>query len=152
VRKVLDIYCRLYKFRETASVSPAENFLTEALADIINRLPMPIRTELLVRMLPASCSSRLQNKCKDAKQIDAVTQVPIVAAGSFSPALRAAVAARPGFLVRRASSPTMHVAAASVLTGMPRMTLRLRIRYRTWKLRALKWVLRRLRAVDYRSI
>jgi site-specific recombinase XerC len=40
----------------------------------------------------------------------------------------------------------MHVAAASVLTGMPRMTLRLRVRYRTWKLRALCWALRRLRA------
>jgi hypothetical protein len=36
-------------------------------------------------------------------------------------------------------------------TGMPCMTLRLRIRYRTLKLRALCWVLRRMHAVDYRK-
>jgi hypothetical protein len=70
----MDIYSRLYKFRETASVSPVENFLTEALADIFNRLPMPIRTELLVRMLPASCSSRLQNKIMS--QVRAISAPP----------------------------------------------------------------------------
>jgi hypothetical protein len=79
----MDIYTRLYKYRETPSVSPAENFLTEALADIFNRLPIHCRTELLARLLPASCSSRLRSMCKDAKQIEAVTQVSIVATGSL---------------------------------------------------------------------
>ena len=78
----MDIYSRLFTYRDTPSVFPAENFLTEALADLFNRLPLLIRTEFLARMLPASCSSRLRNKCKDGKQIKAETQVSIVAAGS----------------------------------------------------------------------
>jgi hypothetical protein len=78
----MDIYSRLYKYRERPSVSPLENFLTESLADIFNRLPMPIQTEFLVWMLPASCRSRLRNKCMDGKQIEAETQVPIGATGS----------------------------------------------------------------------
>jgi hypothetical protein len=77
----MDIYNRLYRHR-TGSASPVEDFLTEALADIFNRLPMAERTELLVRILPKTCSSLLQNKCKAAKQIEAMTQVPIITAGS----------------------------------------------------------------------
>ena len=33
-------------------------------------------------MLPTSCSERLQNKCKDGKKIEAITQVSIVAGKS----------------------------------------------------------------------
>jgi hypothetical protein len=79
----MDIYSRLYKYRDRPSGSPLENFLTEALADIFNRLPMPIQTEFLIWMLPASCSSRLRDKCRDGKQIKAVTQFTFVAAGSM---------------------------------------------------------------------
>jgi hypothetical protein len=78
----VDIYTRLYKYRDTPSKAPTENFLTEALADVFNRLPMPIRTEFLIGMLPDSCSNQLRSKCGEGKQIEAVTQVPIVAAGS----------------------------------------------------------------------
>jgi hypothetical protein len=42
---IMDIYRRLYKYRETPSLSPRENFLTEALADIFNRLPREKRIE-----------------------------------------------------------------------------------------------------------
>jgi hypothetical protein len=78
----MGIYSRLYTYRETPSLSPVENFLTEALADIFNRLPRPLQIEFLVRMLPTSCSERLQNKCKDGKKIEAITQVSIVAGES----------------------------------------------------------------------
>ena len=79
---VMDIYSRLYKYRVRPSGSPLENFLTEALADIFNRLPRPIQTEFLVKMLPGSCESRLRDECMDGKQIKAETQVSIGAAGS----------------------------------------------------------------------
>ena len=79
----MDIYSRLYKYRDRPSGSPLENFLTEALADIFNRLPMPIQTEFLIWMLPASCLNRLRDKCRDGKQIKAVTQFTFVAAGSM---------------------------------------------------------------------
>jgi hypothetical protein len=65
----MDIYSRLYKYRDRPSKSPLENFLTEALADLFNRLPMPIQTEFLVKMLPKSCESRLRDECMDGKQI-----------------------------------------------------------------------------------
>ena len=78
----MDIYSRLYKYRDRPSGSPLENFLTEALADIFNRLPMSIQTEFLIWMMPESCRSRLRDKCMDGKPIKAETQVPIVAAGS----------------------------------------------------------------------
>jgi hypothetical protein len=79
----VDIYTRLYTYRDTPSKSPSENFLTEALADIFNRLPILMRIELLVRMLPESCANRLRRKCEGGKQIKAITQVSIVAAGSL---------------------------------------------------------------------
>ncbi|WP_156898238.1 hypothetical protein [Methylocapsa acidiphila] len=79
----MNIYSRLYKYRNTPSAFPAENFLTEALADIFNRLPMPFQIEFLVRMLSASCSKRLRKKCKDVGQINAKTQVCIDVVGSF---------------------------------------------------------------------
>src|SRR5882762_7313672 len=78
----MDIYSRLYKYRDRPLLSPLENFLTEALADIFNRLPTPLQIELIVQMLPPSCSERLRNKCKDGKKIEARTQVSIVAVGS----------------------------------------------------------------------
>ena len=73
----MGIYSQLYKYRDTR-----ENFLTEALADIFNRLPTRLQIELIVGMLPASCSGRLRNECKDGKKIEARTQVSIVTAGS----------------------------------------------------------------------
>jgi hypothetical protein len=78
----MGVYSQLYKYRETPSFRPLENFLTEALADIFNRLPTPLQIALIVRMLPASCSERLRNTCKEGKKIEARTQVPIVALGS----------------------------------------------------------------------
>ena len=78
----MGIYSRLYKYRETPLRSQLENFLTEALADIFNRLPIRLQIELIVRMLPASSSMRLRNKCKDKKKMEARTQVSIVAVGS----------------------------------------------------------------------
>ena len=47
----MDIYSRLYKYRDTSLLSPLENFLTEALADIFNRLPTLLQIELIVQML-----------------------------------------------------------------------------------------------------
>lgn len=78
----MGIYSRLYKYRDTASMSPAENYLTEALADLFNRLPQPTKVEFLVRMLPPSCSIQLRNTCKDRKKIEAETQVSIVVGNS----------------------------------------------------------------------
>src|SRR4051812_88962 len=80
--RAMDIYSRLYKYRERPSGSPLENFLTEALADIFNRLAIATQIEFLVQMLPASCSHRLRAKCKNAKRIEAITQFPIVLADS----------------------------------------------------------------------
>lgn len=77
----MGIYSRLSRYRDTPSLSQSENFLTEALADLFNRLPLQIRIEFLVWMLPSSCSGRLRNKCKEGKQIKALTQVSIVVAG-----------------------------------------------------------------------
>ena len=79
----MDIYSRLYMYRDRPSGSPLENFLTEALADIFNRLPMPIQTEFLVWMLPRSCSGRLRDKCRGGKKLKAVTQSTFFAAGSM---------------------------------------------------------------------
>jgi hypothetical protein len=79
----MDIYTRLFKYRDTPSGSPLENFLTEALADMFNRFPVPLKIGFLVSLLPASCSSRLRSKCKDDQKIEARTQVSILAAGSF---------------------------------------------------------------------
>lgn len=78
----MDIYTRLYTYRETPSVSPLENFLTEALADIFNRLPAPLQTEFLVWMLPEHCAGQARSKCEASKLIDANTQVSIVVADS----------------------------------------------------------------------
>jgi hypothetical protein len=47
-------------------------------------------------MLPSSCSGRLRNKCKDEKQIKALTQVPIVVPGFMK---------RPDMLVHLDSKP-----------------------------------------------
>jgi len=77
----MGIYSRLSKYRDTPSLSQAENFLTEALADLFNRFPLQIRIEFLVQMLPSSCSDRLRNRCKDGKQIEALTQVSLGVAG-----------------------------------------------------------------------
>jgi hypothetical protein len=78
----MSIYSRLYNYRDTPSLSPLENFLTEALADLFNRLPLQTRIEFLVGMLPPSCSGRLQSKCRGAKQIKAETQVSIPVSGT----------------------------------------------------------------------
>jgi hypothetical protein len=78
----MGIYSRLYKYRDTPALSPDENYLTEALADLFNRLPPPVRVEFLVRMLPPACSNRLRNTCKDGKKIEAETQVTIIVAAS----------------------------------------------------------------------
>jgi hypothetical protein len=78
----MDIYSRLFKYRETPSISPLENFLTEALADIFNRLPVAGQVEFLTRMLPDACWVRLRGKCTNAKRINAETQVPIVVSNS----------------------------------------------------------------------
>ena len=69
----MGIYSRLSRYRDTPSLSQSENFLTEALADLFNRLPLQIRIEFLVWMLPSSCSGRLRNKCKEGKQIKALS-------------------------------------------------------------------------------
>ena len=69
-------------YRDTPSKTPAENFLTEALADLFNRLPPHIRTEFLAQTLPTSWSARLRKKCQNTTRIEAVTQVSVVAAGS----------------------------------------------------------------------
>ena len=68
----MGIYSRLYKYRDTASM-PAENYLTEAFADLFNRLPQSAQVEFLVRMLPPSCSIQLRSICKDGKKIEAET-------------------------------------------------------------------------------
>lgn len=89
----INIYSRLYKYRETPAFSPLENFITEALADIFNRLPMSGRIGFLVWILPNACTDQLrnkcngakhieENKCKGAKHIEAKTQVPIIVAGT----------------------------------------------------------------------
>src|ERR1700674_5779380 len=80
--RAVGIYRHLYKYRERPSSSPLENFLTESLADIFNRLPTPLKIGLIVQVLPTSCSERLRNKCQDGKEIDARTQFSIVAMGS----------------------------------------------------------------------
>ena len=78
----MGIYDRLFTYRERPSNSPLENFLTEALTDLFNRLPLPIRIEFLAQMLPASSTNRFRTLCKDGKQIEAVSQESIAAAGS----------------------------------------------------------------------
>jgi hypothetical protein len=78
----MSIYSRLFKYRERPSLSPLENFLTEALADLFNRLPMQSRFEFVAQMLPASCSNRLRKICKDGTQMKASTQESIFAASS----------------------------------------------------------------------
>jgi hypothetical protein len=78
----VSIYTKLFRYRERPSNSPLENFLTEALADLFNRLSLPLRVEFLDQMLPASCSNRIQNICENVHQIEAVTQVSIDALGS----------------------------------------------------------------------
>ena len=47
------IYSRLFPYRERASLSPQENFLTEALADLMGRLPRKLQIGLLETLLPA---------------------------------------------------------------------------------------------------
>lgn len=79
----MNLYSRLYNYRERPSRSSLENYLSEGFADLFNRLPISIRTELLVEMLPVSCSDRIREKCRDANAIEATTQVTIRALGSI---------------------------------------------------------------------
>ena len=78
----MELYNRLFRYRETPSLTPLENFLTESFADLFNRLPTSLRTEMLVWLLPEAYSLPLRRRCASAKKVEATTQVRIDAVGS----------------------------------------------------------------------
>lgn len=78
----MGIYTRLFRYRQTESLSPKENFLTEALADLFNRLPADKQTIFLVDALHPSWAEEVRARCGRARVIEAQTQVSIVVDGA----------------------------------------------------------------------
>jgi hypothetical protein len=78
----MSIYARLYRYRQTESLSPKENFLTEALADLFNRLSPDKQADFLVDALHASWAEEIRTRCDRTRTIEAQTQVSIAVAGA----------------------------------------------------------------------
>lgn len=76
-QNVENIYCRLFQYRERASGSPLENFLTEGLADLFMRLPLRLQVAWLQALLPEACAESLTTRLAATKQLEADTQVSI---------------------------------------------------------------------------
>ena len=51
------LYQRLFTYRERPNRSPSEDFLTEALGDLLDRLPAPTARELVLRMIGGSADA-----------------------------------------------------------------------------------------------
>ena len=78
----MSIYARLFRYRQTENLSPKENFLTEALADLFNRLPADKQADFLVDAIHPLWEKEVRTRCGRARTVLAQTQVSIVVDGS----------------------------------------------------------------------
>ncbi len=82
-----NLYSRLFKYRESKKISPLENFLTEGVAHLLDRLS-PVKTGEFVRdVLLSGCAgsdelkSNLINSVSVARSLEWATQRPVVSDG-----------------------------------------------------------------------
>lgn len=69
-----DLYKRLYKYRERAANAPLENFLTEALADILERLPIESQVAFLKSLMLPKAASAFDTVVSGRASLEFVTQ------------------------------------------------------------------------------
>jgi hypothetical protein len=104
MRAPSSLYGRLFPYRERASTSPLENFLTEAIADILNRLPQKQMLEFVSELLiPAGSQpawlSILKTPGGAACSWTTQMQVPIEEGGSIRPDLVFEIDGQPVLIV-----------------------------------------------------
>lgn len=96
----MGIYTRLFRYRQTESLSPKENFLTEALADLFNRLPADKQATFLVDALHPLWAEEIRARCGRTRVIEAQTQVSIAVDGAVKrPDMIISLDARPFVVV-----------------------------------------------------
>ena len=75
---MVGIYSRVFKYRERPSSSPAENFLTEGLADLLGRFPPDVQREFICAMLPKTYEQNFVDCATASKRLRFITQFPIL--------------------------------------------------------------------------
>lgn len=95
------LYWNLFKHRERENVSPLENFLTEALADVLNRLPRGIATQFVsVNFLPHEANPHWLNSNTKDKAWRWTTQVRVSLGGRTQiPDLTLEIGGRPTMII-----------------------------------------------------
>ncbi len=78
---VTNIYSRLYTYRQNQKREALEDFLTEAFADLFDRLDAPTKRSLLAVLMPSSAVALIEAIVSDLGALNLQTQVVITVEG-----------------------------------------------------------------------
>lgn len=116
------LYGRLFRYRERPNSAPLENFLTEALADLLNRMPRAEAMEAVERLFLQSAESRTAWRAFLAKNLDTEftwsTQVDLDVGGRpFRPDLALEASGAPVMIVENKITARLAKHRAAIAGG-----------------------------------